>query len=157
MNVGCFETGLFGVWASWHWLNWILCFLKLAKLECIIDGVHAKLDCSPIRWKLPATVISYLRSLCQQGSPIAWPVMTKRWPFGDTFCGCHHLFMWPKNVTFLSPILVNRKNKTYVFFCHKIVTVFSERVIFISKSSSFLISLNILNKSNHQELNNTAK
>jgi hypothetical protein len=19
MNVGCFETGLFGVWASWHW------------------------------------------------------------------------------------------------------------------------------------------
>jgi hypothetical protein len=35
MNFGCFETGLFGVWASWHRLNWILGFLKLAKLECI--------------------------------------------------------------------------------------------------------------------------
>jgi hypothetical protein len=23
MNFSCFETGLFGVWASWHWLNWI--------------------------------------------------------------------------------------------------------------------------------------
>jgi hypothetical protein len=35
MNVGCLETGLFGVWASLHWLNRILGFLKLAKLECI--------------------------------------------------------------------------------------------------------------------------
>jgi hypothetical protein len=96
------------------------------------------------------------RLLSTNAPPIACPVMTKICEKSDllvilsvaviTFLSpfyvtkkCH------KNVTFLSPILVNLKNKTYVFFlspfCHKIVTVFSERFIFISKSASFFYQL----------------